>query len=93
MAEKPLVPDLPTQISAVRLVLDQARVTRDVLNFEYAGAGTVDSPYVVTWIPDDTGNPMTWSRSYKWSMTMVTALATLATAFASSAFSGRIQAS
>jgi len=89
MAEKPINDEhLPTNLPLSRLVLDQARVTKDVLHHQYAGAGTKESPYVVTWIENDPGNPLTWKKSFKWTVTMIAAIATLSTAFASSAFSG-----
>lgn len=43
----------------------------DILHHEYKGAGTDDDPYVVSWLPDDHENPLTYGFAYKWSMTML----------------------
>ena len=69
--------------------MDQARIDQDVLNYEYPGAGTVEDPYVVTWIPNDAGNPFNWNKAIKWISAMLVAMECFATAFASSAFSGK----
>lgn len=37
-----------------------------IVSHHYEGAGTVDDPYIVTWIHDgDKENPMTWAGSYQ----------------------------
>ncbi|KAK5081288.1 hypothetical protein LTR05_008082 [Lithohypha guttulata] len=82
---------VPKQHSLYRLVTDQARIDDDVLNYKYDGSGTTEDPYVVTWIPDDAGNPMNWTKSTKWTIAMVAAMECFATAFSSSAFSGCIR--
>jgi len=78
----------PHSFSLFRLVRDQARVSPDVLAHRYEGSGTTDDPYLVTWVPEDAGNPLNWSSSFKWFVTMTVAMTCFATAFASSAFSG-----
>ncbi|EME88247.1 uncharacterized protein MYCFIDRAFT_159481 [Pseudocercospora fijiensis CIRAD86] len=78
----------PKQIPHLRQVLDQSGVTPDVENWHYEGSGTEDHPYVVVWIDQDPRNPMLYSELKKWSLTMLVAMATLAVAFVSSAFSG-----
>lgn len=47
----------PQHLPIFRLVLDQARVTDEVLHFPYEGSGTTEDPFVVTYIPQDVGNP------------------------------------
>lgn len=79
---------IPKQHSLFRLVTDQARIDDEVLNYRYDGKGTSDSPFVVTWIPDDAGNPMNWSKGLKWSIALTVAVESFVTAFSSSAFSG-----
>lgn len=74
-----------------RLVIDQAGVTDAVRNHPYAGSGTEEDPYAVTWIPNDPRNPFNWSQFQKWFITMNVALATLAVALVSSAYTGGIQ--
>ena len=90
MAEKAVSrPSKPYTIP--RLVLDQARVSDEVLNHRFDGSGTEDDPYIVTFIPNDQGNPFNWSKSRRWTICMIVAMETLCTAFASSAFSGTIR--
>ncbi|KAG8672301.1 Efflux pump fub11 [Fusarium poae] len=62
--------------------------TKDLLNQAYAGNGTEQSPYHITFLPNDPQNAMTFSQWKKWSFTGLQALATLATTFSSSAYSG-----
>lgn len=82
---------IPKQHSLFRLITDQARIDDDVLNYDYEGSGTTEDPYVVTWIPDDAGNPMNWNRTLKWVIAITAAVECFATAFSSSAFSGTIR--
>ena len=42
----------------------------------------------MSWIENDPRNPMLYSKVKKWSLTMLVAVATLAVAFVSSAYSG-----
>ncbi|KKY28062.1 putative polyamine transporter 3 [Phaeomoniella chlamydospora] len=79
---------VPKKLSLFRLVLDQARVDDDVLSHHYEGSGTADDPFVVTWIPNDAGNPFNWSKKYRWIINYIAALSCFCAAFASSAFSG-----
>lgn len=89
--EAGVVNPIPKQHSLYRLVTDHARIDDDVLNYKYDGSGTAEDPYVVTWIPDDAGNPMNWGKGLKWTITMIAATECFATAFSSSAFSGTIR--
>lgn len=88
MAEKDVESGKANQIPHLRQVYDQAGVTPEVEKWEYAGSGTEDDPYVVTWIDHDPRNPMLYSGVKKWSITALVAIATLAVAFVSSAYSG-----
>jgi len=63
-------------------------VTEAVLNHQYKGAGTTEDPYVVEFIPNDPRNPLEWGQFKKWSIVFAVAMATLAVAFVSSAYSG-----
>lgn len=58
MAEKDIEANKPTRISFLRQVFDPAGITPEVQKWDYAGSGTDDDPYVVTWIEDDPRNPM-----------------------------------
>ena len=70
------------------LVLHPDGVTDAVLHYPYPGHGTPESPYVVDFLPHDGSNPLQYSRSKKWTITMLQAVATLAVAFVSTAYSG-----
>ncbi|KAH8927750.1 MFS general substrate transporter [Atractiella rhizophila] len=60
----------------------------------YPGLGTKASPYVVSFAPNDPQkqNPLEFSTAKKYTITMMTALATLCIAYCSSAFAGAISA-
>lgn len=88
MAEKDVEAVRPQRIPHLRQVFSQAGLTPEVENWHYDGAGTEEDPYVVEWIDDDPRNPMLYSNTKKWCLTMLVAIATLAVAFVSSAFSG-----
>ncbi|WPG99602.1 synaptic vesicle transporter [Acrodontium crateriforme] len=75
-------------IPHLQQVWDQAGITKEVEEWNYAGSGTEEDPYVVTWIDNDPRNPMLYSSLKKWSITALVAIATLAVAFVSSAYSG-----
>jgi hypothetical protein len=74
-----------------QLVADQTHVTPEVLNWPYKGSGTEKDPYVVEYIENDRRNPMLFTKTKKWSITMLVAVATLAVAFCSSGLSGGIE--
>jgi hypothetical protein len=82
--------EAPKTIPHWRLIIDQSRITQDVIRHRYEGSGTVDDPFIVTWIPNDPGNPMAFSTSKKWFVSGIAAVSMLATAFNSSAFSGKL---
>jgi len=88
MAEKDVESGQPVAISHWRQVFDLAGITPEVQEWHYDGSGTEDDPYVVNWIDHDPRNPMEYSAVKKWSLTMLVAIATLAVAFVSSAYSG-----
>ncbi|KAH7267330.1 major facilitator superfamily domain-containing protein [Fusarium redolens] len=74
--------------SHFNLILDQVGVTDAVLNYDYTGHGTADSPYLVEFLPNDSRNALNFSRSKKWLITILQAIATLAVTFASTTYSG-----
>ncbi|KAK5072429.1 hypothetical protein LTR51_005065 [Lithohypha guttulata] len=71
-----------------RLVWSQTLLTDAVINHKYKGNGTEEDPYVVEFIPNDPRNPMEFGQVKKWFIVMTMAVATLAVAFVSSAYSG-----
>ncbi|PHH86453.1 hypothetical protein CDD83_10221 [Cordyceps sp. RAO-2017] len=72
------------------VLLDQAGVDDEVLRHRYAGLGTLESPYLVDFLPNDRRNPMAFSQPFKWLITSLAAFSTLAVSFASSAYSGGV---
>jgi len=89
--EKDVEASQSERISHFKRVLDQAALTDDIINAPYKGAGTEKDPYIVTWIDNDPINPMNYSQSLKWFIVTLVAIATLAVAFVSSAYSGGIK--
>ncbi|KAE8387961.1 hypothetical protein ETB97_007928 [Aspergillus alliaceus] len=83
-------PVTPTRIPHWRLVIDQGILTEDVVSHPYAGSGTEDDPYLVTWIPNDSRNPMNFQDRWKWFYTITVAWATLAVSLVSSAYTGGV---
>jgi multidrug resistance protein len=86
-AEK-IEPVKQTRIPYWRMIIDQAGVTPEVANHPYPGSGTEEDPYIIQWIPNDPRNPMTFGQTQKWFITMLVAVATLAVALVSSAYTG-----
>lgn len=80
----------PQSIPWWRIVSEQGLVTPEITKWQYEGSGTEEDPYVVNWIDNDPRNPMLFSEWKKWSLTMLVAIATLAVAFVSSAYSGGV---
>ncbi|PYH44289.1 MFS transporter [Aspergillus saccharolyticus JOP 1030-1] len=78
----------PSKIPYWRLVFDQKVVTPEIVDYPYDGAGTEESPYVVTWIPNDPRNPMNFKDLTKWLYTVQVSFVTLTVALVSSVYSG-----
>ncbi|GKT81030.1 fluconazole resistance protein 1 [Colletotrichum tofieldiae] len=72
------------------LLFDQAGVTEAVLERKYPGEGTHEAPFVVDFLPEDAHNPQTFPMWKKWTYTIEQAVATLAVAFVSTAYSGGV---
>lgn len=81
----------PTKVSHWRLLVDRPLVTDAVRKHKYNGSGTDDDPYIVEFLPNDPRNPMNFSVFKKWFITVTVAIATLAVAFCSSAYTGGIK--
>lgn len=83
-----------TQVSRVShwyLLLNPGGVTDAVRNHHYEGEGTHEKPYIVDFLPVDGHNAMQYPNWKKWTITILQAVATLAVAFVSTAFSGGIR--
>jgi len=59
-----------------------------IVKHPYEGSGTLEDPYLITWIDDDAEDPQRKSAFEKWTLASFVSLATLAVALASSAYSG-----
>lgn len=79
-----------TRIPYWKLLLDQGIVTDEIANYPYPGSGTEDDPYLVSWLPNDPRNPMTFPEYKKWMYTFAVSISTLAVALVSSAYSGGV---
>ncbi|KAI9929312.1 hypothetical protein ASPWEDRAFT_156756 [Aspergillus wentii DTO 134E9] len=77
-----------SKIPLWRMVFDQGAVTQQIIDHPYSGSGTESDPYVVSWIENDPRDPMAFSEIARWSITFLVAMATLAVALVSSAYSG-----
>lgn len=63
-----------------------------IVEHEYEGKGTEESPYLVHWLhDDDPENPMTWGEVSRWGLAIFVSVSTLAVALASSAYSGAVE--
>lgn len=70
-----------------RLVLSQTTITDSVLQHQWEGEGTQESPYLVEWLPEDPRDPHQMQEWMKWSITLLQAASFLSITFASSALS------
>lgn len=62
-----------------------------IIEQKHPGDGTEESPFLIDWMGEglaDPENPMGWRPIYKWFVTMVAAVTTLAVAMASSTLCG-----
>ena len=83
-------PTLPKRASHWQLIKSHSLVTDEVATYPYKGSGTEDDPYLVEFILHDPRNPMNFPEWKKWFITLTVAIATLAVAFVSSAYSGAV---
>ncbi|KAJ5937488.1 hypothetical protein N7454_003830 [Penicillium verhagenii] len=63
-------------------------LTPRIIDYEYSGSGTVEDPYIISWLPDDVENPMNFREVSKWSLNLLAALSAFTVSLASSAYSG-----
>lgn len=62
-------------------------VTKEVLMYDFPGEGTLDDPYMVSWIENDPANPLNFTKGKKWLNAMILAIAVWTVSIASSGFS------
>lgn len=77
----------PSTIPLWRIAL-KTGISEQIIDHKYSGSGTEDDPYVVSWLTDDQRNPFAFSKSSKWTITLIVSLATLAVSLISSAYTG-----
>lgn len=81
----------PSRVPFWRLLHDPSAVAPDIVAYPYAGAGTSQDPYAVTWIPNnDPQNPLKFGTLRKWGITLLVSCCTLSVAFVSSTYTGSI---
>ncbi|KAL2671627.1 hypothetical protein Neosp_014217 [[Neocosmospora] mangrovei] len=80
-----------SSVGHFRLVLGHVGISHSVLQHPYRGEGTTESPFLVEFLPEDPYNPMEFPQWKKWTITLVLAMASLAVAFASTAYSSGIE--
>lgn len=90
LRKRDIEPTIPAIISYWSLLTDQHVVTREVLAYEYQGAGTENDPFRVAWISNDPRNPMQFSVARKIIIVLATGFATLVVSFTSSAYVGSL---
>ncbi|KAJ5933212.1 MFS general substrate transporter [Penicillium verrucosum] len=83
MAEEPR----PSTIPLWRMAL-KTGISEHNIDHTYPGSGTEDDPYVVSWLTNDKLNPFAFSKSSKWTITIIVSLATLTVSLISSAYTG-----
>lgn len=62
-------------------------VTKEVLLYDFPGEGTLDDPYMVSWMENDPANPLNFTKGKKWLNAMILAVAVWTVSIASSGFS------
>lgn len=77
-----------SKIPSWRMIFDYGAVTQEVIDYPYPGAGTVEEPHIISWIPNDPRNPLAFSSVSKWALTLLVSIMTFDVALVSSAYSG-----
>lgn len=68
------------------LMLDHGCLDTNTATHDYPGSGTDQDPYIVGWTADDPRNPLLFNDARKWLWTLLVALANMAVALATSAY-------
>ncbi|THC92455.1 hypothetical protein EYZ11_008071 [Aspergillus tanneri] len=82
--------DIPvsSRVPFWRMVFDRGIVTQEMINEQYAGSGTEQNPFKVSWISDDPLYPMAYHTSSKWALLSLVSLAFFTVSLVSSSYSG-----
>ncbi|KAI8713679.1 Efflux pump FUBT [Fusarium sp. LHS14.1] len=81
----------PVPPRLLRIYSRTHHISQKIIDQNYPGDGTIESPYRISFLPDDPQNALLLPRWKKWAFVGLQSLATLATTFASSAYSGGIK--
>ncbi len=68
------------------LMLNHGFVDQAIFHHVYPGSGTQEDPYIVGWIDHDPRNPLFFTDRTKWFWTLLVALANMAVALSTSAY-------
>ena len=68
------------------LMLNHGYLDTNTATHDYPGSGTDQDPYIVGWTADDPRNPLLFNDARKWLWTLLVALANMAVALATSAY-------
>ena len=70
------------------LMLGHGYMDSNHINHTHAGSGTQEDPYIVGWTVNDPRNPLLFNDASKWLWTQLMAVATMAVALPTSAYTG-----
>ncbi|KAJ6024066.1 hypothetical protein N7540_004863 [Penicillium herquei] len=76
-----------TRLPLYKLVLSQSTITDDILEHQWDGDGTTESPYLVEWVHNDPRDPHQMQEWLKWSITLLQAASFLSITYASASLS------
>ncbi|KAI4198762.1 MAG: hypothetical protein LQ350_005085 [Teloschistes chrysophthalmus] len=79
---------VPSRIAHWRMVFEPGHCTAQVLNHHYEGQGTKESPFMVSWLDDDSRNPYNWPIAKRAFIICCISASSLAASLSSSAYTG-----
>ncbi len=87
-ASAEVIEKIPVKIPRSSLMLNHGCLDQNTVSHVCPGSGTDKDLYIVGWTVDDPRNPLLFSGGRKWLWTMPVALANMAVALATSAYTG-----
>jgi hypothetical protein len=78
------------RMSWIRSLLFNTRFYDDVCNYNYAGNGRDDDPFIVDYLQNDHQDAMNFHKRRKWAIVVLHSLSTFAVTFASSVYASGI---
>lgn len=73
-----------------RFVISPSFLSAEIRNQPYPGRGTIEDPFVVSWLDNDSRNPLNFPSAWRWLVAILGALSCFSIAFTSSAYTGGI---